>query len=150
MLRQKEILDAVESLMQERFPTLKAYRNLVRKNFDRPSFLVACRKPAMEDATSRTVDRTVQVAITLFASVDDYHDSQMDDLADLLDNAMELFSCGAIGVKDRYLDVGSVTGEVGYDYAELVVPLSWQDDRELHEPEYEPAKEIDLTLEVNR
>lgn len=150
MLRQKEILDAVESLVQERFPTLKAYRNLVRKNFDRPSFLVACRKPAMEDATSRTVDRTVQVAITLFASVDDYHDSQMDDLADLLDNAMELFSCGAIGVKDRYLDVGSVTGEVGYDYAELVVPLSWQDDRELHEPEYEPAKEIDLTLEVNR
>lgn len=150
MLKQKEIMDAVEDLVQERFPTMKAYRNLVRKNFDRPSFLVACRKPSMEDATARTVDRTVQVAVTLFVQVDDYHDSQMNELADLMDNAMELFSCGAIGVKDRYLDVGSVTGEVGYDYAELVVPLSWQDDRELHEQEYQPIKEVDLAIEVNR
>ena len=150
MVKIKSIVDAVSELMQERFPTLTAYRNMVRQNFQRPSFLVAAQKQTMADSTSRTVDRTSQIKITLFVPVDDYHDSQMDELADLLADAMELFSCRVIGVGDRYLDVGDVSGTVEYDYAELVVPLSWQDDRELHEQEYQPATEIDLTIEVNQ
>lgn len=150
MLTIKEILDAVENLTQIRFPALKAYRNLVRQGFQRPSFLVAAGKQTMADATARAVERTAQVKITFFVPVDDYHDSQVDELSDLLVSGMELFSCRAIAVKDRYLDVGDVSGEVGYDFAELTVPLSWQDDRELDEPDHEPAKEIDLTVEVNK
>lgn len=150
MVKIKDIVDAVSGLMQERFPTLAAYRNVVRKNFDRPSFLVAAQKQTMTDSTSRTVARTSEVKITLFVPVDDYHDSQMDALAELLASAMELFSCRAIAVGDRYLDVGDVSGTVEYDFAELAVPLSWQDDRELREQEYQPATEIDLTVEVNR
>lgn len=40
MLRINAILDAVEALTGETFPKLKGYRNLVHKNFERPSFLV--------------------------------------------------------------------------------------------------------------
>ena len=148
MVSIKEILDSVEGLMRERFPTYTAYRNLVRQGFARPSFLVAAGKQTMADATARTVERSCEVRVTLFAPVDDYHDSQMDTLAAALASAMELFSCRAIAVGDRYLDVGDVAGEVGYDYAECTIPLSWQDDRDLNEPEYESVKHYDLEVEV--
>ena len=148
MVTIKAILDSVEELLQERFPQHKAYRNLVRQGFQRPSFLVAAGRQTMADATARTVERTAQVTVTLFAAVDDYHDSQIDALATQLAGAMELFSCRAIQVGDRYLDVGDVAGEVGYDYAECTVPLSWQDDRDLSEPEHEPVKYVDLAVEV--
>ena len=148
MVSIKDILDSVEVLMRERFPTYTAYRNLVRQGFARPSFLVAAGKQTMADAIARTVERTAQVVITLFAPVDDYHDSQMDTLAAALASAMELFSCRAIAVGERYLDVGDAAGEVGYDYAECTIPLSWQDDRDLNEPEYESVKHYDLEVEV--
>lgn len=148
MVSIKEILDSVEGLMRERFPTYTAYRNLVRQGFARPSFLVAAGKQTMADATARTVERSCEVRVTLFAPVDDYHDSQMDTLAAALASAMELFSCRAIAVGERYLDVGDAAGEVGYDYAECTIPLSWQDDRDLNEPEYESVKHYDLEVEV--
>ena len=149
MVKAKDILDSVEQMMQERFPALKAYRNLVRKNFSRPSFLVSARKQTMEDATFRSVDRTAQVKVVLFVPVDDYHDSHMDDLADLLTTAMELFSCRAIAVGDRYLDVGNVAGEILYDCAELTFTLSWQDDRDVTPVEGAPLEDMDLTVGVN-
>ena len=148
MVSIKEILDSLEELMQGRFPTYTAYRNLVRQGFARPSFLVAAGKQTMADATARTVERSCEVRVTLFAPVDDYHDSQMDTLAAALASAMELFSCRAIAVGERYLDVGDAAGEVGYDYAECTIPLSWQDDRDLNEPEYESVKHYDLEVEV--
>ena len=148
MVSIKEILDSVEGLMRERFPTYTAYRNLGRQGFARPSFLVAAGKQTLADATARTVERSCEVRVTLFAPVDDYHDSQMDTLAAALASAMELFSCRAIAVGERYLDVGDAAGEVGYDYAECTIPLSWQDDRDLNEPEYESVKHYDLEVEV--
>ena len=64
MLRVNDILLAVEALTQERFSDLKAYRNVVRKGFKRPSFLTEVGKQTMEDFTHFTVDRTAQVKIT--------------------------------------------------------------------------------------
>ena len=149
MVKTKAILDSVEQIMQERFPALKAYRNLVRKNFSRPSFLVSARKQTMEDATFRSVERTAQIKVVLFVPVDDYHDSHMDTLAGLLTTAMELFSCRAIEVGERYLDVGNVAGEIFYDCAELTFTLSWQDDRDVTPAEGEPLEDIDITVGVN-
>lgn len=150
MVKIKDVLDAVEELVQGRFPSFTAYRNRVREGFERPSFLTACLKQTMEDATARTVERTAQVTVTLFEMVDDYHDSQIEVLSEDLAAALELFSCRAVAVGDRYLDVGEAKGEVGYDYAELTFSLSWQDDRELNEPEYEPIRHVDVTMEANK
>lgn len=135
MLRINAILDAVEALTGETFPKLKGYRNLVHKNFERPSFLVEVGKQTMEDATRRIVERTAQVKVTFFETVDDYHDSQIEVLSDLLTKALVLYSGGAIQVGDRFLDISDTTGEVFNDYAELTFMLSWQDDRDLTETE---------------
>lgn len=146
MLRVNDILLAVEALTQERFPSLSAYRNVVRKGFKRPSFLTEVGKQTMEDATRWTVDRTAQVKITFFETVDDYHDSQIETLSDRLTVALELFSCAAIQVGDRYLDISATAGEVFNDYAELTFTLSWQDDRDITPVAAAPLEDYDISV----
>ena len=146
MLRVNDILLAVEALTQERFPSLSAYRNVVRKGFNRPSFLTEVGKQTMEDATRWTVDRTAQVKITFFETVDDYHDSQIETLSDRLTVALELFSCAAIQVGDRYLDIRATAGEVFNDYAELTFTLSWQDDRDITPVAAAPLEDYDISV----
>lgn len=146
MLRVNDILLAVEALTQERFPSLSAYRNVVRKGFKRPSFLTEVGKQTMEDATRWTVDRTAQVKITFFETVDDYHDSQIETLSDRLTVALELFSCAAIQVGDRYLDIRAIAGEVFNDYAELTFTLSWQDDRDITPVAAAPLEDYDISV----
>lgn len=146
MLRVNDILLAVETLTQERFPSLSAYRNVVRKGFKRPSFLTEVGKQTMEDATRWTVDRTAQVKITFFETVDDYHDSQIETLSDRLTVALELFSCAAIQVGDRYLDISATAGEVFNDYAELTFTLSWQDDRDITPVAAAPLEDYDISV----
>ena len=146
MLRLNNILLAVEALSQKRFPSLTAYRNVVHKGFKRPSFLTEVGKSTMEDATRWTVDRTAQVKLTFFETVNDYHDSQIETLSDRLTVAMELFSCAAIQVSDRYLDISGTSGEVFNDYAELTFTLSWQDDRDITPVEAPPLKDYDISV----
>lgn len=148
MLRINAILDAVEELTAEAFPQLKRYRNLVHKNFDRPSFLVEVGPQTMGGATRYTVERTAQVKVTFFETVDDYHDSQIETLSDRLTAALTLYSGGAIRVGDRYLDLSDTAGEVFNDYAELTFTLSWQDDRELEEVQASPMEQFDMDFTV--
>lgn len=148
MVRINAILDAVEALTGETFPKLKGYRNLVHKNFERPSFLVEVGRQTMEDATRHTVERTAQVKVTFFEPVDDYHDSQIEVLSDLLTKALVLYSGGAIQVGDRFLDISDTTGEVFNDYAELTFTLSWQDDRDLEAVQASPMEQFDMDFTV--
>lgn len=148
MLRIHDILNGVETLTAEAFPQLKGYRNLVHKNFERPSFLVEVGRQTMEDAARRTVERTAQVKLTFFETVDDYHDSQIEVLSDRLTAALALYSGGAIRVGDRYLDLSGTAGEVFNDYAELTFTLSWQDDRVLDEVQASPMEQFDMDFTV--
>ena len=81
MLRINEILLSVEALTQKCFPELKAYRNVVHQGFQRPSFLTEVGKQTMEDADRWAVERTAQVKLTFFETVDAYHDSQIETLS---------------------------------------------------------------------
>ena len=148
MLRINDILDGVEDLTGKTFPRLKGYRNLVHKNFERPSFLVEVGRQTMEDATRHTVERTAQVKLTFFETVDDYHDSQIEVLSDRLTAALALYIGGAIQVGDRYLDLSDTAGEVFNDYAELTFTLSWQDDRVLEEVQASPMEQFDMDFTV--
>ena len=150
MLRINKILEAVEELVQERFPDSKAYRNQVPKNFKRSSFLVSMGEQTMDTCTHGTVERTAQVAVSLFEEVDITHNSQVEVLNDRVTLALELFSCAAIQVEDRCLDISQVSGSNYNNYAQVTFTLSWQDDRETGQTEAALAKYYDLTVEVNQ
>ncbi|MGO5023905.1 phage tail terminator family protein [Lawsonibacter sp. LCP25S3_G6] len=146
MLRINEILDAVDELMKERFPNSDAYRNLTPKDFKRPAFMVEMGKQTMETFTRDLVERTAEVTVTLFEEVDVRHNSQVEALGDRLTLALELFSCPAIQVGDRYLDLSAVHGDYFNDYAQVIFTLSWQDDRDLTPVEVPPLEDYDISV----
>ena len=147
MLRIEEIKDALEELLGKTFPDCMPYRNLVRKGFQRPSFLTEVGRQTMEDATRYAVDRTAQAKVTFFETVDEYHDTQVEKLEARLSVGMLLLSQGALPAGDRYLDVSGVAGEAYNDYAELTFTLSWQDDRELAGEDAALLEDIDITVD---
>ena len=104
----------------------------------------------MDTFTRSLVDRTAQVAVSLFEVVDVTHNSQVEPLNDRLTLALELFSCPAIQVGDRCLDISNVSGSNYNNYAQVTFTLSWQDDRETEQAEAALAKYYDLTIEVNQ
>lgn len=147
MLAQKDILDAVDAELTALFPGLKLYRNLVPVNFDRPSAMTRLTAQTMEFRTRDTVQRGACAVITLFSPVDSYHNTDVDDLFAQSDQVMEHFSAPCMSVCDRFLDIGRVTCNVEADFAEVTVPLAWDDDRKLERQTAQTMEILHLEME---
>ena len=131
MITRAEIQEEVEKQLLKLFPGLDGhlYRNRVPVDFERPAAMTLLQGDTMECRSHDTVARSVTALVTLFCPVDEYHNSDMDALSAMSDAALEHFSALGIEVGDRWLDIGKVSSNVQYDYAEVSIPLSWDDDR---------------------
>ena len=147
MLTQKQILDAVDEQLDALFQGIKLYRNVVPNSFVRPSAMTRVSKQTMALRTLSTVQRTMDVLITLFCEVDDYHNTDADELSLQIDKVMEHFSAPGVPVADRVLDIGQMTCNPQADFAEITVSLSWDDDRVVNRPEYETMENLNVRME---
>lgn len=147
MLTQKQILDAVDGELSKLFPGITLYRNTVPTEFARPSAMTRVSRQTMALRTLSTVQRTMDVVITLFCPVDDYHDTDADALGAQADGVMEHFSAPGLPVADRVLDIGKVDCTSQADFAEVTIPLSWDDDRAVEQPENETMETLNVRME---
>lgn len=129
MIAPKETMDAVAEVLEERFPGETVYRNLVPTGFTRPSFLLAYGPVKLKDATCGTLDVETGLTITAFVTVDEYHNSHVDELHRRTAAVQELFAVEGLRVGDRVLHVVGNTGSVNFDYSEVQVLLRYRDDR---------------------
>lgn len=131
MIQRTEIQTAVEAQLLSLFPALKGhlYRNRVPVDFARPAAMTLLQSDTMECRSHDTVVRSITALVTLFCPVDEYHNSDVDTLSAMSDAVLEHFSAPGMEVGDRWLDIGKVSSNVQYDYAEVSIPLSWDDDR---------------------
>lgn len=155
MVRPSEILGAVRSLLQTRFPetgegAATYYTNLAPVDFKRPSFLVATGTRTMGDAGYCTVDVTQEVEITAFVPVDKYHNSHFEELEERAMAVQALFAVEGLrvgtGEGGRVLRVEGNQAESGYDYAEVVITLHYLDDRPTDGRSWPPMGEVDVAL----
>ena len=49
---------------------------------------------------------------------------------------------------DRWLDIGKVSSNVQYDYAEVSIPLSWDDDRTMNKEAAALMETLHLRLDA--
>lgn len=133
MITHEELMDRAAEEIGALFPQIgesgRIYRNLTPTQFDRPAAMVRITGEKMRCFSGQLVNRTAVLEITLFCPVDEYHNSDEAVLGGMLDSVMETFSAPGIDVGRRFLDIGEVAGEVQLDYAQVNVPLAWQDDR---------------------
>lgn len=135
MVARAEIQAEVDQQLLLLFPGLEGhlYRNRVPVDFARPAAMTLLQGDTMECRSHDTVARSVTALVTLFCPVDEYHNSDMDALSAMVDAVMEHFSAPGVAVGDRWLDIGKVSSNVQLDYAEVSIPLSWDDDRKMSE-----------------
>ena len=147
MLTQKQILDAVDAELIKLFPGITVYRNLVPTEFVRPSAMTRLTGQTMAVRTLSTVQRTATVLVTLFCPVDDHHSTDADTLGAQADTVMEHFSAPGLPAAGRVLEIGTVACNPQADFAEVTIPLSWDDDRAVERPAYEMMETLHLEME---
>lgn len=135
MLSPNKIMDAVEELIGERFPSETFYRNVTPVEFTRPSFLIAYGPQKMQDASADTLELEVAVVIDIFAQADKRNNSPVEELLRRMMAVQELFAVeglrvgGAEDPERRVLHVKANTGACNFDYAEVTIVLNYLDDR---------------------
>lgn len=150
MLTIKQILDSVSGVVAGVFPNETIYTDTVPVDFDRPSSLVEMADTTMEAESGRMVSRTMIVSVTRFCSVDDYHNSKAECLANDLTLLQRAFATPVLAVEDRYLDIGRVTGKYEADYATLTIPLNWLDDNDVQLPKLAKIEHYEIKEEVTQ
>lgn len=129
MIKQSDILTAINRLIAARFPDYTVYIQACPKDFKRPSFMIKYVKLSQTDVCHSTVEKTVYFTITCFTPVDKYYRSDMDELADLQDETMQLFTPGYVTVGDRALNVQGSTGGMNLDHAHIELQFVYFDNR---------------------
>lgn len=151
MIERTQIQAAAEQALLALFPAMEGrlHRNLMPTGFERPAAMTVLSEDAMQYRTAATVARSVTVVITLFCPVDEYHNSDMDTLSAMTDAVLEHFSAPGMTVGDRWLDIGTVQANVQLDYAEVRVPLSWDDDRKTSKDAAALVETVHLAVAVD-
>lgn len=150
MLTIKQVLDAVAEVVAAVFPGEAVQTDMVPVEFERPSSWIEMIDSSMEPESPFAVSRTMIVSITRFCTVDDYHNSQTERLANDLTLLQAALAQGTLAVDDRYLDIGRVSGKYGADFAQLSVPLSWWDDNDVKLPDIPVIEHYGINEEVTQ
>ena len=133
MVTPNDILDALEALVEEKFPGEPVYRERTPSGFQRPSTLIIL-EPFEGDANFGTgvVELRPVFTLTTLVEVDDYHHSHLRALHRRQMVLTGLFMPGYIRVKDpadpkgkgRAPKVTELKLAGGYDYDTVTVTFS--------------------------
>ncbi len=129
-----EALKGLKAVVEARFPGEPVYTGQVPSKFQRPALLVQC-GPVRPSPVAGGIDGiALDVTVTAFTPVDDYHNSKPEDLAARLSELLGLFTCyWSLPIGERWVEVTDPVGDYGLDYAEVKATLRWT------EPRGEPA-----------
>ena len=146
-----DIADRLAELVAVEFPGEEIYRELVEKNFSRPSTLIVQNRCVGDiEVASNIVELRPTFTLTTFVKVDPYHHSHLQDLHLRQMRLVSLLLGGFIEVKDRCPKVYSLHMDGGYDFDTVTVTFCYTLDRDdfLDIPQLPVMKQLHTTEEV--
>lgn len=129
MVRQADIVTAINTLLVKAYPGFTVYTQSCPKDFKRPSFLIEIIKSSQVDLCRTSIEKTVYFKITCFAQVDQYYRSDPEELAGIQQRVLELFGQGYVTVGERALKVKECTGTMETDRSYIELQLEFVDNR---------------------
>lgn len=129
-MKLQEVLSRVEAALKRAWPDIPVYQDLKPKGFERPSFLLEGGPITITEKGGGQAKHVVQVRVTAFTPVDAYGNSETEELRETADSLLELFEGGYILLGDRAPHVAELTGDYGFDYAEVTAKLSYHEVRQ--------------------
>lgn len=116
-------------MIAKSFKDYAVYINACPKDFLRPSFLLEFIRISHTDMNYSTVEKNVYFTITCFVPVDERYQSHTEELINLQESVLQLFSQGYIPIKDRAIKVRSSVGGIDKDKAYIDLQLDYFDSR---------------------
>lgn len=120
-----DILSGIEAAVNRQWPDAPVYRDYKPKDFQRPSFLLEGGPITAKEMGGSQRKVTAQARLTCFTEVDAYGHSDTAELLETAESLMELFQGGYITIGERNPHVTEVTGDYGFDYAEVTAKLEF-------------------------
>lgn len=138
------ILEGVEAALTAQWPAAPVYQNRTPKNFTRPAFLLEGGPVSQEELGGSMEQFSARLRVTAFLPVDAYKNSDAAALAVRMSEMMALFAGGYVQIGERCPHVTALTGDYGFDYAEVSVALTWREAWEIGE-DYPLMRDIHLS-----
>ena len=124
-----DILDAINRLLVERWPTRTVYVDVCPVDFERPSFWLAVEKHDLNDAARDLVRHDLTLRLTLYDRVDKAYEASWYRLSKETDTVVGLLLPPlAVGDRRVHLKLKELPREA--DRAFLRMETSWLDYRE--------------------
>jgi hypothetical protein len=116
-------------MLADKFKEYPVHVKKCPKDFKRPSFYIEFIKVSPRDICRITVEKTTYLTVTCFTPLDDSGNADKEELADLQDSVMQLFSQGYVKVIDRAITVKASTGGMDDDRAYVDLQFEYFDNR---------------------
>jgi hypothetical protein len=123
----QDILGGVKAALEAEWPDAPVYQNRRPKGFARPSFLVEGGPVTQDEMGGQMEQFTAKVTVTAFLPTDSYHNSDAAELSRRMSEVMALFAGGYVQIGARCPRVTALTGDYGFDYAEVIATLGWNE-----------------------
>ena len=123
-----EILDAINLLLVERWPTRTVYVDVCPIDFERPSFWLAVEKHDLTDANRFLIRNDLQLRLTLFDELDDHYEASWYRLSQETDIVTDPL-CRVLEVGERHLKLQLKVLPRDPDRAYVQINTSWMDNR---------------------
>lgn len=136
MIGPKDLMAALEGKLTAQFPAEPVYKNLVERNFKRPSNLVELSSIEVADIGLHSMDLRYLYKITDFIEVNDYHnsDTQLLDFRTLM-IVGGVFGAGYLTVGGKTVNVEKVTTNHNFDFSVVTAALRVRVNPEEFRPE---------------
>lgn len=139
MLTIQDIVDAVNRIVVGAFPDRTVYRDVLPEQFSRPSFYIAAVTREVTSETVHTVSVTQSVLVQCIDETSDRYETEANRLYHVAEQLQNLFLMrGRLAAGDRRLSIAKVALSRVLDVADLVLTVSYEDDR----PDDTPAAPI--------
>lgn len=129
MIKQTDILTAINKLLVKYYPGNTVNIQPEPKDYQRPSFYIDMVRVSQVDKCKASIEKTVYVTITYFSEIDKYYRSDPEDLANTQDAVMQIFNCGFVTIGDRAIKVISSAGGLDLDRAYIDLQFEFIDNR---------------------
>jgi len=129
MVKQSDVLKGINKMIADAYQTHPVYVHKCPKDFARPSFLLEFIRRSPIDKCKLSVEKTFYFTITCFTELDKHSNADPEELADIQEDVIQLFTQGYVLAGDRAIEVKASTGGMDDDRAYIDLQFEFFDNR---------------------
>ncbi|WP_459480245.1 phage tail terminator family protein [Clostridium saccharoperbutylacetonicum] len=137
-----ELVNSINNMLVENFPSTKVYLSKTEKDFIRPSFFIRYITSRQKDLNRNSYLNVITIKIIYFSPLDELMNVDLVSQNEVFDRMREIFSSGYIKVLDRAAKIRKLRGRVKNTELHLKLKIDFTQDRIFNTPESPKADKV--------